>query len=276
MVFSTVSKNFTNNVKSKPPLVVFTVCLLGIIVTSFSLAYYVHSHDKLMNVDAKDDWLSLLKYISSLDVCIQNSSGPVLKNLKSQTSFESVSISTSAKISLLASTSPINVQGVISLEEWSSKCPEKIDVPALMIEFSLPKIDQNSTKADNICVKITGPSNFMPKLSQQELCDPIINPNPKKWAKLTAKSSENLQDHFCTNGLSGKLEYDIDYSKNLKFDMYLSQEDRLIINSHLIVTSCFLVFVVILITCYALLRKKTSNNSSSESKQHLMVKGMYL
>lgn len=55
MVVSNMGKNFTNTVKSRPPLVVFTICLMGIIVTTFSLAYYIHNYEKpILNNDAKD------------------------------------------------------------------------------------------------------------------------------------------------------------------------------------------------------------------------------
>ncbi|KAB0791742.1 hypothetical protein PPYR_03542 [Photinus pyralis] len=272
MVFS-VHKNFTTNVKSRPPLIVFTVCLLGIIITSVCLAYYVHSGDKIVNVDAINDWISLLKYMNKLELCTSVGDKSQFQ-MKMQRDASSVRVATPAKLLKLPPNSPHRFQGLIPLADWSSKCLERTDVPShLKVEFSVPQ--QNDT--EEICVTITGPADFMPKLSVQDPCkspEPVGTRNKNKWGLLKANTKDVPVDTFCDEELLLQLQYDIDYNQNLKYEMYLSDEDRLMINSHLIVTSCFLVFVVVLITCYALVRKTSS--SISESKQHLMSKGMYL
>ncbi|KAK5638523.1 hypothetical protein RI129_012818 [Pyrocoelia pectoralis] len=272
MVFS-LYKNFTANVKSRPPLIVFTVCLLGIIITSVCLAYYVHTHDKIVNVDAINDWISVLKYMNKLELCTKFEDTSQFQG-KMQRDTSSVRITTPAKLLKIPSNSVTHFQALIPLADWSSKCPEKTEVPPhLQVEFSIPK--HNDT--EEICVTITGPSNFMPKLSMEGSCkspeeQPITNKN--KWIILKPNVKDLSAENLCDEEFLLQLQYDIDYNQNLKYDMYLSEEDRLMINYHLVVTSCFLVFVVILITCYALVRKTSS--TISESKQHLMVKGMYL
>ncbi|KAF5284968.1 hypothetical protein FQA39_LY16923 [Lamprigera yunnana] len=109
-----VYKNVVTNVKTRPPLVIFTICLLGIIVTTATLTYYVHNHDKIVNEDAINDWISILKHINQLHLCGEIDKSPVhLDKLPRDTSM--VTIATPAKLLGVDISKSTNLQGVIHL-----------------------------------------------------------------------------------------------------------------------------------------------------------------
>ncbi|KAK4877855.1 hypothetical protein RN001_010361 [Aquatica leii] len=258
-------KNFVTNVKTKPPLVVFTVCLLGIIITTVCLTYYVQTHDKISNTDAINDWISLLKYVNNLDMCSEGS-GKLLQQNRLPRDSTMATISISARLLGLNTNTNTHAQGIIHLNDWYSKCPDKTYTPTYIdLQFNAGK--HNESVEEEICVTITGPAQLMPILTPEQFCTPQML-KKTNWAVVSTK--ENTND-FCSDGSLFRIKFDTD--RNFKYEMYLSKEDRIMINSHLIVTSCFLVFIVILITCYALIRK--TSGAVSESKQHL-TKGMYL
>ncbi|KAF5285210.1 hypothetical protein FQR65_LT13325 [Abscondita terminalis] len=262
-----VQKNFVTNVKSKPPLVVFTVCLLGIIITTVCLTYYIQYQDEIPDDDAISDWISMLKHVNKLDLCSETSK-PISAQDTLPRDGTTATISTPAKLIGLGSNTKMNLQGLIHLSGWASKCPSKAYIPTY-IELDFDVVKRNETSDEDVCVTITGPTHLMPVLKPNQFCKTSKALKKTKWAMVSTKDGG-----YCKKGPSFQLKFDLDYNQNLKYDSYLSKEDRMIISSHLIVTSCFLMFVVILITCYALVRKTTG--AVTENKQHLITKGIYL
>lgn len=53
MVFHTPINNLRGFVSTRPPLVVFTVCLTAFAITTLSLAYYVEHSDNVQNTEAQ-------------------------------------------------------------------------------------------------------------------------------------------------------------------------------------------------------------------------------
>lgn len=64
-------QNFKGFASSRPPLVVFLVCLITFAITAASLAYFVRRSD-LRNPDITVDWNIVLESFAKLDICVNH------------------------------------------------------------------------------------------------------------------------------------------------------------------------------------------------------------
>lgn len=53
MVLTSPFSSIRGYILSKPPLVLFTLCLVGFAITTFTFAYYVEHNHNFPNLDAK-------------------------------------------------------------------------------------------------------------------------------------------------------------------------------------------------------------------------------
>ncbi|XP_021349901.1 transmembrane protein 248-like [Mizuhopecten yessoensis] len=71
-----VIENLKGFLSTKPPLVIFMICLGGCAVVLLTLAYIVKVNDQLINPDLTKDWNKFLDNFAELEFCmIANSSG---------------------------------------------------------------------------------------------------------------------------------------------------------------------------------------------------------
>ncbi|XP_025829701.1 uncharacterized protein LOC108732230 [Agrilus planipennis] len=241
MVWNPVA-NFANCIKSRPPLVVFALCLFSFLITAVSLAYYVQ-HDNIENKDAQEQWLSLIHFIDKTGFCIQDDAADTKTNFSAA---DKVNINTYAIV-----TSPITnrtfVQGIVSLKEWSFPCLNEAEKPE-NIELSFNIHSKDNSDDRNVCVTISGPKQFMPKVDSHVECP--ISEEKEVSKKLFIYNNAGR----CVNRPVMRLEFDSSSINKVESEEYLSSDDKEVIYMHLIATSYFIIFVILVIICYALIR----------------------
>ncbi|XP_069677609.1 transmembrane protein 248-like [Periplaneta americana] len=246
---------------SRPPLMVFTLCLTAFALTTLSLAYFVRHSDNIPNPDVRLDWSRFLKHLSSFDLCVLpdltgNSSRAV--DEEQNDGFGNVSIAVTASLSLVpALPHNITVAGVLPVGAWSPMCNTETSADAAALNMSLV-LPQNVSQGDDVCVTFVGPRSLLPVVSAPPSCMPSAVPQLGTSGRLMVRSreaevlGERVDDDWCKGGTVLRMVY----RSNPQLTVMLTGSDRSLINLHLIHTSYFLFVMAMTLVCYALIKGK--------------------
>ncbi|CAG5128426.1 unnamed protein product [Candidula unifasciata] len=106
----------------------------------------------------------------------------------------------------------------------------------------------------NACVTFSGPASLLPRARHGQLTTTCPSEAPSHAGSLVRSMSANLLtgsgQKWCSHGASVAVEYSFDDS----LTVLLSQEDRSVINLHLMRTSYFLFVMVVTLFCYAAIK----------------------
>lgn len=251
---------------SRPPLVIFTLCIIAFGVTTFCLAYIIGHSDSLPNPDNKSDWKTFLKHLSSIDLCILTDditpNKPIMNvNRSSDDSDEvngNVSISVTASLSLIHQlvNLPPNVtvlSGAISIDNWDGSCLDPVPVASHILNLSIA-VPQNISSQE-VCVVVSGPRGLLPPTNRGVplSCPNVIQSSEHGLtARLVARERGDYEDEWCPNGAVVKMEY----RQNPQLIVTLTVQDRSLMNLHLVHTSYFLFVMAMTLICYALIKGK--------------------
>ncbi|MED6261487.1 hypothetical protein ATANTOWER_005852, partial [Ataeniobius toweri] len=107
------------------------------------------------------------------------------------------------------------------------------------------------------CMTITGASNIFPVTVQPPHCVPETYTNATSWYKVfttvrdsDTKYSQDYNPFWCYKGAIGKVYHAL----NPKLTVIVPDDDRSLINLHLMHTSYFLFVMVITMFCYAVIK----------------------
>ncbi|NXQ62710.1 TM248 protein, partial [Anthoscopus minutus] len=119
------------------------------------------------------------------------------------------------------------------------------------------------------CMTVTAASNVFPVTVQPPHCVPETYSNATLWYKIftTARDSNTkyAQDYnpfWCYKGAIGKVYHAL----NPKLTVIVPDDDRSLINLHLMHTSYFLFVMVITMFCYAVIKGRPSKLRQSSSE----------
>ncbi|XP_021921685.1 transmembrane protein 248-like [Zootermopsis nevadensis] len=263
---------------SRPPLVVFTICLSVFSLTTVSLAYFIRYSGKIPNQDFHVDWNRFLKHLSSYELCAlpdttSNSTRTV--DEEQNDSVGNVSITVTASLSLVQQLSPLQhnittVAGFLPLGAWSSMCKTESLVgegAALNMSLTLP---QNLSQADDVCVTFVGPRSLLPVVSTSPACTPVA-PQQGLLGRMLGRSrdaevlGERDDDDWCKGGTVMRLVY----RSSPQLTVLLTGSDRSLINLHLIHTSYFLFVMAMTLVCYAIIKGKPKQKNILVDKVQL-------
>ncbi|XP_044738960.1 transmembrane protein 248-like isoform X2 [Chrysoperla carnea] len=244
---------------SRPPLLVFTLCLTAFALTTLWLSYFVRNENELQNIDAHRDWKSLIRYLSAQELCIQHSSSSASYVYNNHIAFNNdtldyANVSVHILATLNVASLPPNisyVNGYLLVSDTS-----------LGISFNLDNVNvqQNSSKVQDVCVTLTGPKTILSMASSPPAC--AAAPSQQASGILVTRAGPpalgERVDAWCTDGVTARLSYKI----NPENSVVLSITDRSIINLHLVHTSYFLFVMAITLICYAVIRGKPKNKLS--------------
>ncbi|XP_067015348.2 transmembrane protein 248 [Anabrus simplex] len=270
MVFSSPLGNLKGFASSRPPLMVFTLCLTAFALTTLSLAYFIRHDDNVPNSDIRTDWGAFLKHLSMLDLCVSpsdestraNASRPTIDDLEVGDGYGNVSIAVRASLNLFLHPSFVLhnrtfVEGVLPLGEWGNLC---ITEPSgegnvLNITMSLP---QNLSQSQDVCVTLVGPRSLLPYDRAPPACIPPPHPQGGATARLVTRKrapeslGERVDNEWCSQGAIMRMTY----HSNPEMAVVLTLNDHSLINLHLIHTSYFLFVMAMTLVCYALIKGK--------------------
>ncbi|XP_047097369.1 transmembrane protein 248-like [Schistocerca piceifrons] len=286
-----------NNLKgfasSRPPLVVFTLCVTAFALTTLSLAYFIKNSDSVPNPDAAIDWPTFLRHLSSLDLCVlpdettsvthvtANSSGSpstttAIYDEQLSDSYGNVSIAVTASLSLREQL-PQNVtflSGSLPLSEWAQSCctgeadstfsgTTNLNVTVLLPPNAASVTANGSaTNSREVCVTFSGPRSMLPAAQQSPpTCGSgglSLYTASGGTARLVARSGDPaaLGERVGDGWCAGGAQVRLSYRAGPGFSVTLTVRDRSLINLHLIHTSYFLFVMAMTLICYAIIKGK--------------------
>lgn len=174
-MLSATFSNLDNFVKTRPSLVLFSLCLVFITLTSFCFAYYIDSADRVLNSDEQQNWLYFFKYLNRKHYCIEeqyvsSDSKDVIDNTNAV--FVPISLSLpAAKVNVSDIQGYISLRGMMvshvihllyrSFSDWKPGCERGSPPEALRLSFKYPKSVKLNTTIYKVCGVIQVPSNFL-------------------------------------------------------------------------------------------------------------------
>lgn len=294
------AENLKSFAYHRPPFVIFLVCLLLFAIALISLGIYIQNHD-VRNYEEKD-WNDFLQGFSQQQFCIQERDSvdvqrrdiSAVRSLASTTqesatdSFNRNNFVASGNVSFAINLEfhpreNQQLQYVVGLMSLRSSVPatqihldkyyEEIDV-----NFHLSRPLEDLTCEENkpcgpakvtACLTLGLPAEALPHISR------TIHPtacNKSSHHGLTSSwispRNHTEDEYFCGSGLALNTEYIYDP----KYTFYLSEEEKSIINLHLMYTSYFLFIMLITCVFYALikgppLKSRVFNENGTHKKQ---------
>ncbi|XP_054749135.1 transmembrane protein 248-like [Lytechinus pictus] len=272
-------KGFTS---SRPPLVVFTICILLFAIVLLSLESYIKRND-VPDYDIDYDWNTLMQGFSKLEFCLlSNETQPELVTMTTTSSslnttstpaattslydeidgFSTQNTSLSISVSFRAHTSSRSKLHHGSTHLYSKFTTEKLGIKdgkeQVYVTLELneplkPLVCQDAGCTSEIltaCLNIRGPPYVFPKTRHPGICNASETAKPEKVTKMQVKPSKVDPVQWCSDGTVAKPDHQFDP----KLTVMLSSAQRSLINMHLMYTSYFLFVMLITCVCYALVK----------------------
>ncbi|XP_060114843.1 transmembrane protein 248 [Heteronotia binoei] len=296
-------ENLKVYISSRPPLVVFMISVSAMAIAFLTLGYFFKIKE-IKSPEMAEDWNTFLLRFNDLDFCI--SENETLKHLINDTTTpESAMTSSQARPSTpspqtLEDSGPVNISVVITLtldplkpfggfsrnvtHLSSTIFGHQIGLSGreaheeINITFTLPAAWNSDDcilhahceqVSFTTCMTVTAASTVFPVTVQPPHCIPETYINATFWYKIftTARDSNTkyAQDYnpfWCYKGAVGKVYHAL----NPKLTVIVPDDDRSLINLHLMHTSYFLFVMVITMFCYAVIKGRPSKLRQSNSE----------
>ncbi|ESP04130.1 hypothetical protein LOTGIDRAFT_237545 [Lottia gigantea] len=289
-----VIENLKGFSQSRPPIVVFMVCLGAFAVALITFAYIVKVRD-MPNPDMTEDWNSFLQSFSDVEFCVlSNSSDFVTESTSSATGTSSLPTKKMSEVLKDIETTtfkPITKEneGVvnISLSMLVEMTPtvDFVSIPHnityLSTTLSGRQLGLNGHVADQVMnVTFTLPFEWNTTKCTGEDCITIPIYTCISFQAPESFFPKTSQPDRCVSSAEGGIEYrvkmvghktrqnvmrcekrpviQVRYQLDPSLTVMLSLNDRSLINLHLMHTSYFLFVMVITMFCYALVRGRPS------------------
>ncbi|XP_006640884.2 transmembrane protein 248 isoform X1 [Lepisosteus oculatus] len=284
-------ENLKTYISSRPPLVIFMVSVSAVAIAFLTIGYFFKIKE-IKSPEMTEDWNTFLLRFNELDFCI--SENETLKHgLNESTTPESTVTSGQARLNtqappLLEDSGPINISVPITLtldplrpfggysrnitHLYATVLGQQVGLSGreaheeMNITFTLPA----SWNSDDCvlhghceqmvfisCMTITAASNVFPVTVQPPHCVPETYTNATSWYKIfttardsNTKYSQDYNPFWCYKGAVGKVYHAL----NPKLTVIVPDDDRSLINLHLMHTSYFLFVMVITMFCYAVIK----------------------
>ena len=244
-----------NFLLSKPPMVVFIVCLFAFAFTTLSLSFYVSHTDNIPNPDILS-WNSLLKKISTLEFCIQHP-----ENVTSQASkFEAVSNTETASLSvpispkfltdfrLSIANSPGDVflaRGEIAISKLGRHM-SRYEGNNIIISFEISGKEAN----DEVCLFIEGSKHLLSDLnsgiSPNNCSSDVFSHNATILSLRSHSQDEGIAPNWCdASGGKSETPMALEFVEQPDWAVYVSMRDKEMMQLHLLVILSFIIVGII-------------------------------
>ncbi|XP_059829206.1 transmembrane protein 248 isoform X2 [Hypanus sabinus] len=295
-------ENLKVYVSSRPPLVVFMISVSAMAIAFLTLGYFFKIKE-IKSPEMTEDWNTFLLKFNDLDLCI--SENETLKHLINETTTPESTVtsgqmrSSTQSPQLLDDPGPINISVAITLtldplKPFGGYSRNITHLSATIFGHQIGLTGREAHEEMNItftlptswnldecvlhnhceqmvyttCMTITAATNVFPVTVQPPHCIPETYSNATIWYKIfttardaNSKYSQEYNPFWCYKGAIGKVYHAL----NPKLTVIVPDDDRSLINLHLMHTSYFLFVMVITIFCYAVIKgrpgKVRQNNS---------------
>ncbi|KAI1231867.1 hypothetical protein IHE44_0007507 [Lamprotornis superbus] len=303
MFYINLLENLKVYISSRPPLVVFMISVSAMAIAFLTLGYFFKIKE-IKSPEMTEDWNTFLLRFNDLDFCI--SENETLKHLLNDTTTpESTVTSGQARSSTqspqtLEDSGPINISVTITLtldplRPFGGYSRNVTHLSSTIFGHQIGLSGRESHEEINItftlpaawnsddcvlhghceqvvfssCMTVTAASNVFPVTVQPPHCVPETYSNATLWYKIftTARDSNTkyAQDYnpfWCYKGAIGKVYHAL----NPKLTVIVPDDDRSLINLHLMHTSYFLFVMVITMFCYAVIKGRPSKLRQSNTE----------
>lgn len=296
-MLSTSVENLKGFATTRPPLVVFMVCMGLFATVLLTLAYYVGTHE-IRDPDISQDWNVFLKNFAELELCIKGNNSEqfstqattISKSLsKISPNTTPVSLARDSTIGqVLEYEGPRNYSVSLLLTIYPTR--DFLSIPhnvtylagtiigsqlglaglaadeAINITAELP-YEWNTTHCRNppfgcepvqiyTCVHFQAAPLVFPTSRSPSMCEGLNETGIEYHARLFGyRHSKAHSTYYCRSHPTIK----VNYKFNPTLAVWLSLNDRSVINLHLMNTSYFLFVMVVTLFCYAMLKGKPKN-----------------
>ncbi|KAL3270579.1 hypothetical protein HHI36_021116 [Cryptolaemus montrouzieri] len=216
---TTPVKNLTNFIKYNPPLTLLTIFVLTLTITTYSLAFYAHHKNGLLDTDVLLDTFLLKKDIEN----------------------EQITITASVPIKNVNNIAPniTQVDGLINLEGFRWTCPIEAAPKYLLIRFSISDRSQDG----NVCVQLIGPrrilGNLLTTSCQSNYRDQV------NTGILETKPSTGY-GNFCSNGTI--VHFDFERTENSeKFALFIPKDAQTSVSESLMWCAYILLVIFLIV-----------------------------
>ncbi len=287
---------------SRPPMVVFLLCLASFGLTTFSLSVYVAQTDNVRNPDVLD-WSTLLSRLAKLDFCLPANVSTYNVTTSTLSSASSTSLSVPVSSSFAAafykaarefskkSDAPIQVpvraEGFFEVKYLGRGLPADLLGSNLTLAFELPPpIDATVTRSVSddvdipVCLEVRGPKNLLRFLEVNDTCSSNsrgVGGVQFAHLPMMVHSPDHKPVSWCERHAD-------DIQMNLAFDagdykpewtMYVTAKDKELIHLHLMVTSVFLFAILAAVIIAYIVRNVTSKRkqipNDNRGDHHLIM-----
>ncbi|XP_063502485.1 transmembrane protein 248 isoform X1 [Symphalangus syndactylus] len=288
-------ENLKVYISSRPPLVVFMISVSAMAIAFLTLGYFFKIKE-IKSPEMAEDWNTFLLRFNDLDLCV--SENETLKHLTNDTTTpESTMTSGQARASTqspqaLEDSGPVNISVAITLtldplkpfggysrnvtHLYSTILGHQIGLSGreaheeINITFTLPTAWSSDDCALHghceqvvftACMTLTASPGVFPVTVQPPHCVPDTYSNATLWYKIfttardaNTKYAQDYNPFWCYKGAIGKVYHAL----NPKLTVIVPDDDRSLINLHLMHTSYFLFVMVITMFCYAVIKGRPS------------------
>ncbi|XP_059754200.1 transmembrane protein 248 isoform X2 [Balaenoptera ricei] len=288
-------ENLKVYISSRPPLVVFMISVSAMAIAFLTLGYFFKIKE-IKSPEMAEDWNTFLLRFNDLDLCV--SENETLKHLTNDTTaLESTVASGQARMSTqspqsLEDPGPVNISVAITLtldplkpfggfsrnvtHLYSTVLGHQIGLSGreaheeINITFTLPTAWNSDDCALHgrceqvvftACTTLTAHPGVFPVTVQPPHCAPDTYSNATLWYKIfttardaNTKYAQDYNPFWCYKGAIGKVYHAL----NPKLTVIVPDDDRSLINLHLMHTSYFLFVMVITMFCYAVIKGRPS------------------
>nr|XP_058892626.1 rab5 GDP/GTP exchange factor isoform X6 [Kogia breviceps]XP_058892627.1 rab5 GDP/GTP exchange factor isoform X6 [Kogia breviceps]XP_058892628.1 rab5 GDP/GTP exchange factor isoform X6 [Kogia breviceps]XP_058892629.1 rab5 GDP/GTP exchange factor isoform X6 [Kogia breviceps] len=288
-------ENLKVYISSRPPLVVFMISVSAMAIAFLTLGYFFKIKE-IKSPEMAEDWNTFLLRFNDLDLCV--SENETLKHLTNDTTaLESTVTSGQARMSTqspqsLEDSGPVNISVAITLtldplkpfggysrnvtHLYSTVLGRQIGLSGreaheeINITFTLPTAWSSDDCALHghceqvvftACMTLTAHPGVFPVTVQPPHCAPDTYSNATLWYKIfttardaNTKYAQDYNPFWCYKGAIGKVYHAL----NPKLTVIVPDDDRSLINLHLMHTSYFLFVMVITMFCYAVIKGRPS------------------
>ncbi|KAM6156368.1 transmembrane protein 248 isoform 1-T2 [Erethizon dorsatum] len=288
-------ENLKLYISSRPPLVVFMISVSAMAIAFLTLGYFFKIKE-IKSPEMAEDWNTFLLRFNDLDLCV--SENETLKHLSNDsTASESTVTSGQARVSTqspqaMEDSGPVNISVAITLtldplkpfggfsrnvtHLYSTILGHQIGLSGreaheeINITFTLPTAWSSDDCALHghceqvvftTCMTLTAAPDVFPVTVQPPHCVPDTYSNATLWYKIfttardaNTKYAQDYNPFWCYKGAIGKVYHAL----NPKLTVIVPDDDRSLINLHLMHTSYFLFVMVITMFCYAVIKGRPS------------------
>ncbi|KAJ8982212.1 hypothetical protein NQ317_013514 [Molorchus minor] len=240
-------------IKTRPPLVVFFLCVFTLTVTILYFAFYIKNTEVIPDSDRRHDWFQLLRHFNDLETCIELNRQIIDKKPDTDSFVETTKIYTLVSINNTEFIRSVaRIRGFLNLDGWYSNCPKNNPKPSsFQIYFEVPKPLNDSITKFDVCVTIEGPAEYLPIFSEPN-CNAEYNDNNLQSLAFLSSKRRLQSGEFCKEGALVKLDFHPQVKDNLAD--YLSDNQKQLIYFHLMCTIYVLLSILMIIVVYGILQ----------------------